>query len=111
MRKWVFAPLSIAAASLWPWFWEFVRSLFYEQGSHMLSPLIGGLTPDQILHWGPSIILAIAGVLIWWDLKGRPNFWGSKPLLKLEIDSLNIEHGFRENPMKCHYLVVGSVES
>jgi hypothetical protein len=57
-------------AAVWGYFWEFVRSLFYEHGSHMLTPLINSVSIDQILHWGPPIVFAGIGGLLFW--KTRP---------------------------------------
>jgi hypothetical protein len=62
--------LLFLAASLWAWLWEFVRSLLYEQGSHMLIPVFEGISPDQLLHLGPPAIFAIIGGWLFW--KTRP---------------------------------------
>jgi hypothetical protein len=57
-------------ASAWAWGWEFVRSLVYEQGSHMLTPLFNSVSFDSMLHWIPPLIFAAIGLWLFW--KTRP---------------------------------------
>src|SRR6266498_1918237 len=63
--------VSFLGANLWAWFWEFIRSLFYERGSHMLSPFIDEVTLDRILHWGPPAIFAGIGLFLFWHTRPR----------------------------------------
>jgi hypothetical protein len=56
-------------AAIWAWSWEFVRSLFYERGSHMLNPLIDSASLDQILHWVPPLIFAGIGFVLFWKMR------------------------------------------
>jgi hypothetical protein len=66
MRNRIFGGLSLVGAALWPLLWEFVRSLFYERGSHMLTPFINSITMDQIVHWGPTVGLSFLGLWLFW---------------------------------------------
>jgi len=70
MWKRIFGVLSFVGAALWPLLWEFVRSLFYERGSHMLAPFIDSITLEQIVHWGPTVGLTFLGLWLFW--KTRP---------------------------------------
>ncbi len=58
----MFGALSLFGAAAWLLFWEFVRSLFYERGSRLLTPFIDSITGDQFLRWGPSVGLALLGL-------------------------------------------------
>lgn len=70
MRNRIFGVLVFIGAALWSLLWEFVRSLFYERGSRLLTPFIESITLDQIIHWGPPIGLMIVGLWLFW--KTRP---------------------------------------
>jgi hypothetical protein len=80
-------------AALWAYFWEFVRSLFYEQGSHMLTPFIHSVSIDQILHWGPPLAFAGIGAFLFW--KTRPS--GAPQDATLSISG---PHRFKESQYK-----------
>jgi hypothetical protein len=85
MQKRIFGAISIGAAALWPIFWEFVRSLFYERGSHMLTPFINSITMDQIVHWGPTIGLSFLGIWLFW--KTGPEKKTIRPIPNWQFDS------------------------
>ncbi len=69
MSKRLFALLSLLASGTWTWGWEFIRSLAYEKGSEMLSPFIGNISLDQVIHWGPGAALAALGLWLFWKTK------------------------------------------
>jgi hypothetical protein len=73
MRNRIFGGLSFVGAALWTLSWEFVRSLFYERGSHMLTPFINSITMDQIVHWGPPIGLSFVGGWLFWTTRAKGN--------------------------------------
>lgn len=70
MWKRILLFLSFLAGAIWQWLWEFIRALFYDRGSRMMAPVIDTITPDQIIHWGPTIVLPIIGLWLFW--KTRP---------------------------------------
>ncbi len=70
MRKSIFLFVPFFVGAVWHWFWEFIRSVFYERGSHMMAPVIDTITPDQIIHWGPTIAFPLLGFWLIW--KTRP---------------------------------------
>jgi hypothetical protein len=56
-------------AALWAWLWEFVRSLLYERGSHVVTPFIESVSLDQFLHWGPPLAFAAVGGFLFWKMR------------------------------------------
>jgi hypothetical protein len=74
MRKRISALAPLVAAASFHWFWEFVRSLFYERGSRMLNPVIENISPDQLLQWGVSAVLASVGLYLFWKLREPRSF-------------------------------------
>jgi hypothetical protein len=70
MGKRISGLLAFLATACWPYFWEFIRSLFYERGSHMLNPFFENISLDQLLRWGPAVIFATIGFWLFW--KTRP---------------------------------------
>ncbi len=70
MRKRILLFLPFLAGAVWHWLWEFIRSILYDRGSRMMAPIIDTITPDQIIHWGPTIVLPILGLWLIW--KTRP---------------------------------------
>jgi hypothetical protein len=109
MQKRIFGAISIGAAALWPIFWEFVRSLFYERGSHMLTPFINSITMDQIVHWGPTVGLAFLGLFLF--CKTRPTIQKDEPINK-QTRAPKIEICFAPGaPYELSEIIHGRVKS
>lgn len=70
MWKRFFGFLSVVAGTSWQWLWEFIRSLFYEHGAHMLTPIVGSITTDALFRWVPTIFFPLIGLWMLW--KTRP---------------------------------------
>jgi hypothetical protein len=74
--------------------------------------IVGAFTlPDFWWKWGIIIFFGLMGLIgfglivrDWWRGEGVPKF-------NLTITGLNVEHGFAEDPMKCRYLVNGSIDN
>jgi hypothetical protein len=66
MWKRLFPRLSLFGAAFWQWLLEFIRSLFYERGSHMLAPYLDNITLDQFFRWGPTIGFPLLGLFLFW---------------------------------------------
>ena len=62
--------ISFVAAAIWHLRWEAVRAWLFEQGFHLMNPYLFGITPNQALHWGPSLALVATGGWFFW--KTRP---------------------------------------
>ena len=69
----VLALLAFLFSSLWAFFWEFVRTIIYERLSLVLAPYIDLLSLDRLLHWGPSLVLAIIGGWLFWNTREKPS--------------------------------------
>ena len=75
--------------------------------------IVSALTlTDRLWKWGIIVVFGAIGLLgvalivrDWWSEESFP------PKFKLAITGLNIEHGFAEDPMKCRYLITGSIEN
>jgi hypothetical protein len=74
--------------------------------------IVGALTLPES-WWKYAIIISFGligllglGLIVrdWWISDPPPKF-------KLTISGVNIEHGFAENPLKCRYLITGSIEN
>jgi len=92
MRNRIFGGLSLVGAALWPLFWEFVRSLFYERGSHMLTPFINSITMDQIVHWGPTVGLSFLGLWLFWATRAKENATTTKTELNPSLAGAFFDH-------------------
>ncbi len=79
MDKRLLALFVFLGAAAWHWFWEFIRGLFYERGSRMLTPWIENIIPDQIISWGPTIVLPIIGIWLFWKTRPETEYRNSKP--------------------------------
>lgn len=64
MSKRFLALLSALGGILWPYFWEFVRSLIYERAQHVMEPYIPSY--DIVLHYGPAIVLVVLALWLFW---------------------------------------------
>jgi hypothetical protein len=73
MRKRLAGLVLWLSAALWAWWWEFIRSLVYERGSHIVTPFIESPSLDQILRWGPPLAFAGVGGLLFWKTRSRPS--------------------------------------
>jgi hypothetical protein len=66
--------LAILAAAAWAYFWEFIRSLVYEQASKMLHPLLESFPSFDLVgaleRFGPSAGLAGLGIYLF--LRTKP---------------------------------------
>jgi hypothetical protein len=81
MRKRFFCLLCFGAAVGWNWFWEFIRSLFYEQGSRLLTPVFASITTGDLLRWGPTVGLSLLGFYLFWKTRPRGNDGVDSPKL------------------------------
>ncbi|HUB65776.1 MAG TPA: hypothetical protein VL996_15235 [Methylocella sp.] len=66
MRNRILPALSFLATAVWQWFWEFVRSIFYDRGMHMTAPIIDSITIDQLMRWAPQFGFPILGFWLIW---------------------------------------------
>ena len=75
MRAWLGSIPTIALATK-HWWWEFVRSFFYEKIMHLIGEVAW---PDWLLSWGLSALLVLAAGWLWWPtLKDRIPALGTK---------------------------------
>ena len=67
MRKRVLAFLSFVGASLWLYFWEFLRSIFYERAEHVLGPILSSHSDvllGALVQYGPPVVLVVIGLIL-----------------------------------------------
>jgi hypothetical protein len=109
MWKRFLAGLSVFAGTIWQWLWEFIRSVFYEHGSRMLTPIIGSFTTDDLFRWGPTIGFPIIGFWLFW--KTKPTTQKGEPLNK-QMRAPKIEICFRPGaPYEISEIIHGRVKS
>jgi hypothetical protein len=92
-----FAWCLFVIAGLQSYFWEFVRSILYERGWHMLAPAAEGVGIDTVVHYSLTIALIGGGTWLFWP--SRPAFMRRKPFqLFLERDSESDQLGIQTFP-------------
>ena len=52
----------------------------------MLTPLIASITPDQIIHWGPTVGLPMVGLWLFWKTRPNPE---ENPPIEIIFDRTN----------------------
>jgi hypothetical protein len=58
------------------WWWEFVRTLFYEEGSHKVKAVFSW---DWIADYGVGALLLLGVIFLWWPhIKARVPFLGPR---------------------------------
>jgi predicted nucleotidyltransferase len=73
---------SFLAAALWAYFWEFVRSWIYERVLGMIEPYAPSY--DVALRYGPSLVLVVVGVWLFFRAKTPPQRFAPATVAALE---------------------------
>ena len=97
----------------WHWFWEFVRSGFYDRGLRMTAPFIDSITSsitiDRLMNWGPTLVLPAFGIWLIW--KTKPTIQKEESLNK-QVHAPKIEICFRPcAPYEISEIINGRVKS
>ncbi|MGJ0533543.1 hypothetical protein [Methylocystis sp.] len=63
MLQRIFGFLLFCFGAFWRWIWDGIKGKLFDQGSAMLSHYV---TSDQIISWGPTVILPLIGFWMLW---------------------------------------------